>query len=224
MKRATSLAPPEVGRGWNTASGMAQAARSTIPRSALRPWATSSGLAGHLDPGRLPVRVWRPRLSLAPAVLPVINTPQFTVILINHARTGDWWKQGLVHLFGGGMWWSTASAGQCDPTTPGLPAAGCTWRAHEVKRVSKVCADQSIGAFVMAADTAGCFGACTAAERANSSSSCWIHCFFATLLGPNATSAIPSSPGGGMPLPALSEAWRRPFASESAEEGGCPAI
>lgn len=134
----------------------------------------------------------------------------------------DWWKQGLVRLFGAGLWFSTAAAGQCDPAQQGVPA-GCTWRAvSEVKRVGKPCADASIGGFVEKADTHGCFDACAPADRSNSSSACWIGCFFKTVLGPTSSSVIPSP--GGMPLAALSEAWRRPFESSDATQGGCPAI
>ena len=62
-----------------------------------------------------------------------------------HAAPWDWWKQGLVRLFSAGMWYSTAAGGQCERGQRGVPA-GCSWRAvEEVKRVSKICADQSIG-------------------------------------------------------------------------------
>lgn len=71
----------------------------------------------------------------------------------------DWWKQGLVRHFGSGIWWSTERTGQC--RTTGVPA-GCSWRVvKETKRVSKLCADTSIGNFVESVDKRGCFSSCT---------------------------------------------------------------
>jgi hypothetical protein len=67
----------------------------------------------------------------------------------------DWWKEGLVRHFGAGLWWSTERAGQC--TGAGAPA-GCSWRVvRELKRVGKLCADASVGAYVQQADARGCF-------------------------------------------------------------------
>ena len=124
-------------------------------------------------------------------------------------------------MFGSGNWSSTAAAGQCDPATRGAPA-GCSWRmVQEVKRASKTCADVSIGRYVEASDERKCFESCGAADRTNSSSPCWINCFFSTMLGPNSTTVIPSP--GGIPIEALFEAWRRPFESDEAAQGGCPA-
>ena len=54
----------------------------------------------------------------------------------------------------------------------------------------------------------------------NTSSACWISCFYATVLGPAA-----GQPGGavaGMPLPVLVTAWNKPFLPEA--QGGCPAL
>ena len=75
---------------------------------------------------------------------------------------------------------------------------------QEVKRASKTCADVSIGRYVEASDERKCFESCGAADRTNSSSPCWINCFFSTMLGPNSTTVIPSP--GGIPIDALFEA------------------
>ena len=61
-----------------------------------------------------------------------------------------------------------------------------------------------------------------AADRTNTSSACWVHCFFNTLLGPNATENLNAT--GAMSVAEAVQAWDRPFQSDSAEEGGCPAI
>lgn len=96
--------------------------------------------------------------------------------------------------------------------------------AEVVKRVSKACADRSIQAAVEAAGPA-CFRACrgpTAAPR-NTSSPCWIRCFEATILGPQAGKPY-SPPSGGMNRTALLQIWLAPFASDDPERRGCPAL
>ena len=79
---------------------------------------------------------------------------------------------------GGGTWYSTVSAGY-----------GSSWHVAEVvKRVSKVCADESMNSAVEKAGlSSGCFQKCgphaTGPSR-NTSSTCWIECFESTVLGP----------------------------------------
>eukprot|EP01051_Picozoa_sp_SAG22_P019464 SAG22_NODE_3602_length_1622_cov_1.889691_2_plen_96_part_00 len=93
---------------------------------------------------------------------------------------------------------------------------------QEVKRVPKLCADASIGAYVAAKDRRGCFAACSAADQKNLSSPCNINCFFDTLLGPSNQNATNGT--GGLALADALTAWRRPFESSDAAKGGCPSI
>ena len=66
----------------------------------------------------------------------------------------------------------------------------------------------------------GCFATCTdsgVGARRNTTSPCWISCFYDTVLGPDA-----GTPGGavaGMPLEDLVAAWQRGFGG--VDEGGC---
>eukprot|EP00038_Savillea_parva_P014792 m.217466 g.217466 ORF g.217466 m.217466 type:complete len:413 (+) comp29115_c0_seq1:66-1304(+) len=140
-----------------------------------------------------------------------------------------YWKTGLVLKFGAGIWYSTVSAttipspvgGECTDGHARPP--NCSWRVvSEVKRVSKTCSDASVNAFVQASDQRGCFNACPPNDRTNTSSLCWVECFFDTLLGQNSSTHVNTT--GGLPLESASTAWRRPFASEDPTQGGCPPL
>ena len=55
----------------------------------------------------------------------------------------------------------------------------------------------------------------------NITDSCWIHCFYDTVLGPDA--GTPGGALGGMPMALLTETWAATFGDDSAP-GSCPAI
>ena len=65
----------------------------------------------------------------------------------------------------------------------------------------------------------GCFEACP--QPNNSSSACWIGCFYRTMLGPHVGSQV-SQPSEGMPRASVLAAWDAAFAPSS--EGGCPSV
>ena len=54
----------------------------------------------------------------------------------------------------------------------------------------------------------------------NTSDTCWIFCFYATVLGKE--TLLPGDHSAGMPLAQLSAAFARPFLPEA--QGGCPAV
>lgn len=66
-----------------------------------------------------------------------------------------------------------------------------------------------------------CFTAC-GASATNTSSPCWVDCFYRTVLGPGA--ALPGGKVTGVPLEALVSVLTAPFESEDATKGGCPAL
>lgn len=104
----------------------------------------------------------------------------------------------------GGIWYSTPQAGMC-------PGDNCTWRVLDVaKVVTKNCSDDKIYSQVEAVGP-DCFGACGTTR--NTSSPCWIGCFYQTVLGPNAM--FPGDMSGyvdeGMPLSDLVDAWTSAF-------------
>jgi len=110
--------------------------------------------------------------------------------------------------------------GQCKPDES--PASGsCSWRVTKVlKRVDKKCADRTMNQHVQAY-IPECFQEC-GADSHNTSSLCWIRCFYKAVLGPQAAT-LPNATGG-MSISALEEAWRKPFLSDDASKGGCPDI
>lgn len=88
------------------------------------------------------------------------------------------------------------------------------------KVVEKNCADKAFWGAVQAADSSGCFSACS--PGLNTTDPCHIRCLYSTILGPDA-----GSPGGkvsGMPLNDLIAAWDAPFASDDPSKGGCPSL
>lgn len=136
-------------------------------------------------------------------------------------RQGDpnWecWRANVAKKTGG-LWFSTTEQGWCDGP---VAAAGCTWRvAQAVKRVNKSCSDNRIYDRLEAADKSGCFDHCGTVR--NTSSDCWIGCFYQTLLGPHTDQ--PRANVAGVPQEMLLEAWRAPFESDDPQQGGCPPL
>ena len=101
------------------------------------------------------------------------------------------------------------------------------WRVVKVEKVvTKACSDASLYNAIEARDSVGCFDACGdgASTPRNTSSPCWIGCFYRTILG--AEGMLPTGAGraGGMSYESLAAAWEAPFASSDPSQGGCPAV
>jgi hypothetical protein len=115
---------------------------------------------------------------------------------------------------GSGVWYSTLDTGYC-----GNASSKCTWRVVSVdKIVQRECHIRVFGAAV-ASTAPKCFDGC-GDQKTNTSSPCWVDCFYKAALGPDAGKV-----GGtvsGMPTAALVKAWEKPFLPE--KEGGCPAV
>ena len=73
-----------------------------------------------------------------------------------------------------------------------------------------------------AAQAAGstCFKTC-GPER-NTSSACWIKCFYATTLGVDSGTKDTNATSEGLPTEQLVAIWERPFGSTVTSQGGCP--
>eukprot|EP00656_Telonema_subtile_P053227 TRINITY_DN7647_c0_g1_i6.p1 TRINITY_DN7647_c0_g1~~TRINITY_DN7647_c0_g1_i6.p1 ORF type:complete len:315 (-),score=65.33 TRINITY_DN7647_c0_g1_i6:102-1046(-) len=126
----------------------------------------------------------------------------------------DCWKYNVAKKMGG-LWYSTTEQGWCDSAHP---SPNCTWFVAEaVKRVNKSCSDNLIYNAVEQADANKCFAGCGAR---NTSSPCWIECFYDTLLGPGTDK--PAANVTGMPTTSLLAAWDASFASSGV--AGCPAV
>ena len=119
-----------------------------------------------------------------------------------------------------GMWYSPLSYGACE-THPGS-ATNCTWSLKSVEKiVSKKCHDDSFFGQIQAAAPT-CFDDECGGGAANATDPCWIRCFYRAVLGPDADK--PDGKVAGLPLDQLLGFWRKPFESDEASEGGCPAL
>lgn len=127
-----------------------------------------------------------------------------------------------------GFWFSTWADGECraGDTTQTF----CSWRLVEVvKKIAKTCSDDAINKVIVDGDKnapwgARCFNTCSQADQKNTSSKCWIECFYNNVLGPKGTSELlnHTSPDFGIPLKDLHNAWTKPFLPTA--NGGCPDI
>jgi len=115
-----------------------------------------------------------------------------------------------------GSWYSSLKEGYC-----GAPGAGddCTWRVASVdKIVTRACHSRVFGNMVQGSAPPACLDNC-GAQRANTTSTCWIDCFYKAALGPD--SGKVGGAVAGLSSEALVVAWQKPFLLEA--EGGCPA-
>lgn len=112
----------------------------------------------------------------------------------------------------GGFWYSTLKEGMCNSSSK-----VCGWKPKSTKTIHADCLKDKLMSAVEAYDRP-CFETC---GPRNVTSSCWISCFFDTILGPDARHSI-SKPLGGMPLADIEHAWKSAFSSE--KEGGCTVI
>lgn len=132
------------------------------------------------------------------------------------AAPGDEWKcwHHNIPQKAGGLWYSQLEAGLC---RKGSPPGSCGWRMLSSSTVHEACLRDSVADAVEAADEVACFQSC---GPRNASSSCWIGCFFDTLLGPDARRNSSAGAVTGMALEDVVAGWTRPFLPEIA--GGCP--
>ena len=126
----------------------------------------------------------------------------------------DFWNYNAASRFGetgDGAWYSLVAAHEQR-----------FWRnATIVKTINKRCQSRTVDHLVQRAG-APCFAKCP--QPTNSSSLCWIQCFFDTVLGPGSNSTLkgPGKQQGALELAALTEAWTAGFASDDPKRGGCP--
>jgi len=132
-----------------------------------------------------------------------------------NSTSPEWtcWAENIVRKTGG-LWYSTLREGQCQT---GDSSTGCSWRSLTTKSVREPCLKGQLMAAVEAFQP-NCFEAC---GPRNTTSNCWISCFFDAILGPAARHSV-SEPLTGIPLPALERAWENAFLPEAL--GGCPSV
>lgn len=131
-----------------------------------------------------------------------------------HREPWDYWNYNTAALLGNtgeGEWYSLLSKDE-----------GVYWRnAKILKVINQRCQAR---AYDRAVETAGhaCFSACP--QPTNQTSACWVHCFFETVLGPDADKTLkpPGKQTGAMNVTDLTTAWLRGFGSDDPSAGGCP--
>lgn len=136
------------------------------------------------------------------------------------------WALNVLKATNGGRWYSMTEAGYCDDRPDGMP---CSWRVVNVEKVvSKECSDAALINAVQSNDSDGCFDLCprTPEGSFNTSSNCYIGCFYKTVLGPRGMLPIQSHRENlitdGMSFADLADAWSRPFESDDPLLDGCP--
>lgn len=129
-----------------------------------------------------------------------------------NATSPEWacWSENIARKTGG-LWYSTLKEGHCNETSPN---GSCTWKVRALKTIHAECLK---GVLIATVESNGpeCFQAC---GPRNTTSSCWISCFFDTVLGKDARHST-SKPLRGMPLDTLARGWTDAFLSK--DEGGC---
>lgn len=127
----------------------------------------------------------------------------------------DHWKSEIAAL--GGIWYSTTREGNC-----ANPSAGCAWRVVEnVKTINASCANEKVHALVQDRGRQ-CFDQCD--QPRNTTSDCWILCFFQTVLGRDPLHLAKLTGAVPMTRPEIEEAWIAAFESDDPTNGGCPRV
>eukprot|EP00056_Hartaetosiga_gracilis_P000387 m.38113 g.38113 ORF g.38113 m.38113 type:complete len:352 (-) comp10183_c0_seq2:1253-2308(-) len=122
-----------------------------------------------------------------------------------------WWRYNLAQYFGG-YWYSFLQKGQCGSKSTSNGTHPCFWRVVDVRdRIRKNCSDVIIKSAVEEHNPA-CFQACE--QPRNSSSPCWISCFFSTLMGASSSHKV-YDPEESMDKSILFNAFTLPFHTTS---------
>jgi hypothetical protein len=128
------------------------------------------------------------------------------------SRPADCYRLGAQHKLTArepGYWYSSLAE-----------QAERTWRVLSVdKIISRDCHTSTFGRLVLLHGDPACLRACPYPQRSNTSSPCWVDCFYRAALGPLADRPGGVTPTSGMKIEQLAAAWEKPFAPE--EEGGC---
>jgi len=134
-----------------------------------------------------------------------------------NATSAEWscWNENLPRKTAG-KWYSTQKAGMCtDTSAPG----NCSWKVLSMKTVTEQCLKNSLMSTVESHGSE-CFQGC---GPRNATSSCWIGCFFDTMMGVDARHSA-SKPLGGMTLAAIEKGWTDAFVPKEQGGYGCDEV
>eukprot|EP01062_Namystynia_karyoxenos_P026325 TRINITY_DN20477_c0_g2_i1.p1 TRINITY_DN20477_c0_g2~~TRINITY_DN20477_c0_g2_i1.p1 ORF type:complete len:339 (+),score=82.73 TRINITY_DN20477_c0_g2_i1:79-1017(+) len=111
------------------------------------------------------------------------------------------------------MWYSTLRSGYCPLASAG---ESCSWRVLSVDKIINATCHKDMWYTAVEQQGSDCFSQC--GPQRNTSSTCWVNCFYETALGPGASR--PGGPISGIPLEKMIGMWKAPFEPH----GGCPAL
>jgi hypothetical protein len=125
------------------------------------------------------------------------------------SKVDFWHGNTLVKTFG--FWYSTWAEGECTAAANGTAAVGgqCSWRVVEkIKKISKKCSDATMDAAIIRGDRtapwgARCFDTCSPGDRTNTTSPCFIECFYNNVLGPKGSSQLMNHSSAGFGIPGI---------------------
>lgn len=129
-----------------------------------------------------------------------------------------WWLSNLVERVQG-IWYSMPAAGECkDDSAPG----DCYWKIVETKRrVYQSCQEKHIFSNITA-ENAQCFSSCP--EPTNTTSNCFIDCFFSTILGQDSgLQNVTGQEGQGWSKEKIVSLWSSSV-TNGPLHGGCPGV
>lgn len=135
-----------------------------------------------------------------------------------HEHSNPW--EEYISMLGcllNGTWYSTHDEGECargqNPATD-----NCWWAIKKVgPTVNQSCVDHNVIQAV-AAVRPDCYKRCDPADQTNTSSACYLHCFFDTMVG-NSSAGIPKMNGADVLAPFVAS-----FASDDPGKGGCQIV
>lgn len=129
----------------------------------------------------------------------------------------DQWKSDLSKQLGG-LWFSTTEQGDCSNPQ----RERCAWSVKQVvKTVNASCVNDNFLKF-LAKKAGSCLANCSSADRADTTSSCFVTCVFKRMLGRSIS--FPNVSHTGMSSAELVAPWLAGFDSEDPAKGGCPAL
>jgi hypothetical protein len=120
------------------------------------------------------------------------------------------WEENIPRKTGG-FWYSTLAEGQCNKTSA---TGSCGWKVLSTKTVNNTCLKDKLMTRVESSSPS-CFKGC---GSRNTTSTCWIGCFFDALLGPEAAHST-TVKLGGLPISEVEKTWADAFLPEA--NGGC---
>jgi len=139
------------------------------------------------------------------------SNPEYHICGQGEAADWECWRANLPRKTSG-YWYSTLAEGRCHE---GSKEGSCGWKLQSTTSVMNTCLENRLIRTVESSHK-GCFDEC---GPRNTTSACWIGCFFDAVLGEQARNSTVVT---GLPLEALIETFESSFVGK--HKGGCPIV